>query len=194
MTNVYNADFLNRYPEDQPGEYEEDDGTMPENINSLGRAVIGHKIVSAEIVESTAEILESFPDGEWVNYSFRNAKTLFQITLDNGQIAYLANTADCCAYTVLEAFWLDPESVNHIIMGVGSTEGYTTWHVYADYGDILRLQVGWSCGNPFYYGYGFDVKVVTPEPKGDVPGVALILMATGEVRWAQVTGPEVEEG
>jgi hypothetical protein len=23
----------------------------------------------------------------------------------------------------------------------------------------MGLKVGWSCGNPFYYGYGFDIAV-----------------------------------
>lgn len=27
-------------------------------------------------------------------------------------------------------------------------------------GDVMELEVGWSCGNPFYYGYGFSINVV----------------------------------
>ena len=45
-------------------------------------------------------------------------------------------------------------------MGVGTTGEYTRWHIYADLGDVLELTVGWSCGNPFYYGYGFYIDVV----------------------------------
>ena len=82
------------------------------------------------------------------------------ITLDDGTEVRLKNTDDCCAYTELEAFLLHPEKVDHIIMGVGTTEEYSRWHIYADHGDILELTVGWSCGNPFYYGYGFDIDVV----------------------------------
>ena len=44
-------------------------------------------------------------------------------------------------------------------MGVGTTDGFTRWHIYADMGDVLELEVGWSCGNPFYYGYGFNITV-----------------------------------
>lgn len=66
---------------------------------------------------------------------------------------------DCCAYTNLDAFLLNPELVDHIITGVGTTDAYQTWHIYCDLGDVLKLDVGWSCGNPFYYGYGFDIKV-----------------------------------
>jgi len=49
-------------------------------------------------------------------------------------------------------------------MGVGTTAQYQTWHIYADWGDVLKLEVGWSCGNPFYYGYGFDIDVVEVSP------------------------------
>ena len=81
-------------------------------------------------------------------------------TLDNGKQVSLRNTDDCCAYTELTAFFLDPASVDHMILGVGTTDGYQTWHIYADFGDIMRLKVDWSCGNPFYYGYGFDIDVI----------------------------------
>jgi hypothetical protein len=71
----------------------------------------------------------------------------------------LVGNGDCCAYTELESFLLHPELVDHIITGVGTTDGYNTWHIYADIGDVLELSVGWSSGNPFYYGYGFDIQV-----------------------------------
>ncbi|AXQ62901.1 hypothetical protein SEA_ANGELIQUE_70 [Gordonia phage Angelique] len=32
-------------------------------------------------------------------------------------------------------------------------------HIFADLGDIIELDVEWSEGNPFYYGYGFDIYV-----------------------------------
>ena len=46
-----------------------------------------------------------------------------------------------------------------MITGVGTTDGYTTWHIYADMGDVLELSVGWSCGNPFYYAFRFHITV-----------------------------------
>lgn len=82
------------------------------------------------------------------------------ITLDNGEKVLLADTSDCCAYTSLESFLLHPERVDHIITGVGTTDKYQRWHIYADLGDVLELEVGWSAGNPFYYGYGFDIHVI----------------------------------
>lgn len=123
----------------------EDDGTMPDNVDGLREAVIGHRIVSAEREQTRHP------------YGYR-AEALV-LTLDNGRSVTLHNTDDCCAYTELESFLLHPERVDHIITGVGTTDGYTTWHIFADMGDVLELSVGWSCGNPFYYGYGFDIRV-----------------------------------
>jgi hypothetical protein len=117
---------------------EDDDGTMVANVAALRQEVVGHKIASAELVKGT-----------------------FVIELDDGRRVSLRNTDDCCAHTELESFLLNPELVDHIITGVGTTDGYTTWHVFADMGDVLKLSVGWSCGNPFYYGYGFDIIVAS---------------------------------
>jgi len=118
----------------------DDDGTMVESLTALTDAVIGHKIISAE---RTGE-------SSW---------SPFIITLDDGRKVQMTGNGDCCAYTDLESFLLHPELVDHAITGVGTTDGYTKWHIYADLGDVLELEVGWSCGNPFYYGYGFDIAV-----------------------------------
>jgi hypothetical protein len=137
-----------RYPQEVLDPNWQDDGVMPENVATLAGHVVGHRIVSAEQREVPSP------------YSWESRRMSFVLTLDNGKQVVMRNTDDCCAYTELESFFLDPASVDHVIMGVGTTEEYTVWHVYADYGDILRLQVGWSCGNPFYYGYGFDIHVM----------------------------------
>lgn len=133
-----------RYPEETL-DSNDDDGTMPGNVAELAEAVVGRRIVSAE--KATVE-----------GRSWGTASGLV-LTLDDGSKVEMADTDDCCAYTALDSFLLDPNSVDHVIAGVGTTEGYTTWHIYADYGDILKLEIGWSCGNPFYYGYGFDIRV-----------------------------------
>jgi hypothetical protein len=127
-----------------------DDGTIVENVEKLESSVIGRRIVSAERQQIKSR-------GSY----WRTGSTVFVITLDNGDQVQLFDTADCCAYTTLENFLLHPQSVDHVILGVGTTEKYTTWHIYADFGDILALEVDWSCGNPFYYGYGFDINVVS---------------------------------
>lgn len=134
MTNVDDKQFSG-YPTETL-DSDDDDGTMPSNVAALADEVVGHKIVAAE--QQGGGIV---------------------LTLDNRTEVQMRSSWDCCAYTELAGFFLDPASVDHIITGVGTTEGYTVWHVYADYGDILKLQVGWSCGNPFYYGYGFDIEV-----------------------------------
>jgi hypothetical protein len=138
------------YPPEVLDEYNEDDGTMPNNVETLKSAVIGHRIVSAK--------KERVDRGSWYG-----SPEALVITLDNGKRVVLADTDDCCAYTSLEKFLLHPEAVDHIIMGVGTTEGYHKWHIYADFGDVMTLKVGWSCGNPFYYGYGFDILVQDTE-------------------------------
>lgn len=128
---------------------DDDNGTMPANVAELAGHVIGHRIVAA------AE--RDFPN------AWGNVQGALVLTLDDGTEVALHDTNDCCAFTALESFLLDPAAVDHIITGVGTTEGYTVWHIYADWGDILRLEIGWSAGNPFYYGYGFDIHVVPAE-------------------------------
>ncbi len=122
---------------------EEDNGTMPDNVETLRSAVVGRRIVKAEKTKAGGMF-----------------GGMFVLTLDDGTEVRMADTDDCCACTYLDTFLLHPEMIDHVIMGVGTTEEYTRWHIYADLGDILELTVGWSCGNPFYYGYGFDIDVV----------------------------------
>lgn len=126
-----------------------DDGTIVANVNIVRDAVVGHKIVKAEVRELV--------------YLGSQQKPGFVLTLDNGTEVRLFNTDDCCAYTQLDLILLNIHRIEHVIMGVGTTEKYTKWHIYCDYGDVLEMTVGWSCGNPFYYGYGFDIDVVELE-------------------------------
>lgn len=137
MVRAVNA--ANYYPEETLGP-DDDDGTMVDSRDALADAVVGHKIVSVEKTGDSGTI-----------------------TLDNGKRVRLVGTSECCAFTELEAFLLHPEMVDHVIVGVGTTDQYQTWHVYADAGDVLKLTVDWSCGNPFYYGYGFDITVEDGE-------------------------------
>jgi hypothetical protein len=136
-------------------EWEEDNGTMPDNVATLADAVVGHKIVS---VEKNVEIPAGADLPRYFGSSFGT-----QITLDNGKQVYLIDGGDCCAFTELNNFLLHPDKVDHVITGVGTTEGYTKWHIYADFGDVVELDVAWSCGNPFYYAYGFEIVVVDAE-------------------------------
>lgn len=124
---------------------DEDNGTMVGNVDELRQQVVGHRIVSAQW--GTAK--------QW----YGSETKAFIITLDNGKKVKMLNTDDCCAYTDLNKFLVRPDLIDHIITGVGTTNGYTNWHIYADMGDVLELDVNWSPGNAFYYGFGFDIQV-----------------------------------
>lgn len=124
----------------------EDDGTMPENVTALATHVVGHRIVRVD-----RNVPRTTPS--W------SATTGTVLTLDNGKRVMLADTEDCCAHTELEDVTLNLDRIEHVILGVGTTDDYGTWHLYADLGDVMTMKVGWSCGNPFYYGYGFDIQV-----------------------------------
>lgn len=141
------GNITDKYPEEALRE-DHDDGTMPENVQHLREHVVGHKIIKAERVAIDPRARSSA------------SSTALEITLNNGKRVQLVETNDCCAYTEVEDFLLNAEHVDHVITGVGTTEGYDKWHIYADFGDILELDVGWSSGNPFYYGYGFDIAVI----------------------------------
>jgi hypothetical protein len=143
-----NAD---RYPTETLDD-DEDNGTMPDNVAELAEAVVGHRIVSAHTEERKA-----------YDWSWRSEEATV-LTLDNGKRVILLDTGDCCAFTQLESFLLHPERVDPVITGVGTTDGYQKWHIYADYGDIMEMDVAWSAGNPFYYGYGFDIRVEEHSP------------------------------
>lgn len=139
------------YPEEDLslGDYPDDNGTMPENVEWLRDAVVGHKIIKAE--------KQDVPYGDNVHY--RGPYEAFVITLDNGKEVVIRDSSSCCAYTELDNFLLNVENIDHVITGVGTTDGFSTWHIFADLGDVLKLDVDWSSGNPFYYGYGFDIMV-----------------------------------
>jgi len=129
----------------------EDDGTMPQSRDKLEELIIGHKIVR---VDDNRQV-EYDPYG----YGTESVGSGFVITLDNGKQVTMVGIGDCCAYTEIESFLRNVDSVDHVITGVGTTDAFTTWHIYADMGDMLELKVGWSPGNPFYYGYGFSIGI-----------------------------------
>jgi hypothetical protein len=154
--NLFNRDHpeLPVYPVENPNvSYDNnDDGTIVENVENFAKEVVGRRIVSAE--QKTVTTTYSWGDSR---------KDCFELTLDDGTRVQLFDFGDCCAYTYVTDFLLHPESVNHVILGVGTTDEYNVWHIYADFGDIMAMQVEWSCGNPFYYAYGFDIRVVPVE-------------------------------
>lgn len=135
----------NPYPAEELGP-DDDDGTMVDNVATLSAHVVGHRIVEVE-------------RNVTVPARYYGTTTGTALVLDNGKRVVLSDTDDCCAYTQLEDVILNLDKIEHVITGVGTTGGYETWHIYADLGDVVELKVGWSSGNPFYYGYGFDITV-----------------------------------
>lgn len=125
----------------------EDDGTMPDGLAALAEAVVGHRVAKVEQAR------------EGRHWTKDKGEATIRLTLDNGMRVAISETEDCCAYTDIEKVVLHLDRIDHVITGVGTTGGYTTWHIYADLGDVLEFQVGWSCGNPFYYLYGLSVSV-----------------------------------
>lgn len=123
---------------------EGDGQVMSDNVQELRDGVVGHRIIEAG----------------WKNRPYHGPweERVFHIKLDNGKRVILRDTDDCCAYTELQAFLVNVDKIDHIITGVGTTEGYTKWHIFADLGDVLEITVGWSEGSG-YYGYGFSIAV-----------------------------------
>lgn len=138
------------YPPDQLAGYE-DDGTMPDNVKDLENILVGRKIIKAETGKRT-----------YNNGWYETNQEGLILTLDNGKEFIVADTNDCCAYTQLESFLLHPENIDHAITGVETQDGYTKWFILADMNHVLDLNVEWSSGNPFYYGYGFEIAVTEP--------------------------------
>jgi hypothetical protein len=150
-----------RYPVEDLRE-DDEDGIMPANVENLSKEVIGHKIVKVKAF-----------DHEWPKPEFDTELGLYlpsyggiEITLDTGRVVKLANSDDYGASTDLKNFMFNVEKIDHIITGIGTTDGFETWHIYADMGDVLTLKVDWEGGNG-YYAFGFDIAVkdLTEEEK-----------------------------
>lgn len=147
---------MSKYPIETFDDEDSDNGTMPANVEELSRLVVGHRITA---IDWNVRVPAKYGHSRWV--------TATVLTLDNGKQVILEDTDDCCAYTELRNVIHHLDKIDHAITGVGTTNGYTTWHIYADFGDVVELKVGWSSGNPFYYGYGFNIRVrdiLTEEP------------------------------
>lgn len=136
----------------------EDDGTMTRSAEELQKAIVGKKIIAVEkrhFTDAEKEFIKQ-EDGYFLSYLYGFEQTI--LTLSDQTLAVLVEVGDCCAYTSLDAFkLLDTE---HAITGVGTTDGFNTWFIYAEDSVVATADVSWSCGNPFYYGYGFEIKVL----------------------------------
>lgn len=127
-------------------EYDEDCETevMSGGVEELKKNVVGHRIVSVT--------REEVPDA---GYGQSN-RTRF--VLDDGTSVLLYDTDDCCAFTEVESFKF-LEGVDNVITSVETDTGFEKWFIYADRVPVVEMDVSWSPGNPYYYGFGFQVTV-----------------------------------
>jgi hypothetical protein len=155
----YPVEDLTKLPEGANSwDHPEDDGTMPTNVKQLAETVVGHKIVSVEKGPVT------IPDGTEDRFYRYGKGTGLLLTLDDGRKVAMLDSSDCCAFTDIANYVERIAEYPHVITGVGTTDRFTKWHIYGELGDVMGIEVAWSPGNPFYYGYGFDI-VVWDVPK-----------------------------
>lgn len=125
-------------------DYEQE--VMQGSVDVLAENLVGQRIVSVErtnVPEDTRR------------YG-RSQVTVF--TLANGKKVNLYDTDDCCAFTEVESFKF-LENVDNAITRVEASDGFSVWHIYAENIPVATLDVEWSPGNPYYYGFGFEVQV-----------------------------------
>jgi len=129
---------------DNPG-CECDNGTMPEAFENLHKALVGRKIVEVEKVKY---------EGRW-DQGYDDPKALFH--LDDGTVVKVGRINDCCA---LGTFDLEnvPKEINARVMAVEAAEDYSKAFILTE-GPLLTADTTWSPGNPFWYSYGFWVKI-----------------------------------
>lgn len=134
------------YADAKSGPYEVDNGTMPDSLEALKEAVVGHRIVR----------VEEPGGGSW-------SKPALRLTLDDATVVTLITREDCCAYTDITNIVSRIDEVDHIITNVTADGDFEKWHILADMESVLELDVSWSCGNPFYYAYGFEISIERPS-------------------------------
>lgn len=125
----------------------EAEAPLGENLTELNEMLVGQKIVKVEPKDNN-------------NNSYFGTTVL---TLDNGTQVNLRDSGDCCAYTEMENVIQHLPELDHVITNVTADDGYERFHIFADLGEVLELQLSWSEGNPFYYGYGFHIDVTATE-------------------------------
>lgn len=121
-------------------DWDYESGVMREGVTALGEAVIGRRIVNAE------------KRGYWDAV----------LTLDDGTEVTVHGDSDCCAYTQVESLKFLAD-VDNVITRVEVDEEFETWHVYAESVPVVTLDVAWSPGNPYYYGFGFEIRVANKK-------------------------------
>lgn len=124
------------------------DDYLDENLADLRDAVVGHRIVKAEMRTVHSDLGRY---GAYDEYGL-------VITLDNGKEVVMCDTSDCCAYTGVNSFLMSEGFPNHVITSVRAENNYFEWFILAEGIPVMTLDVGWSEGSG-YYSYGFSISV-----------------------------------
>lgn len=132
-----------------------DDGTdedyeaevMGGSAQELEEAVVGRRILSVEKVGHPRGLYRR--DG-------------IKLSLDDGSTVFVDNTDDCCAFTEVGDFKF-LENTENVITSVTTDKDFNKWFVYAGNAPVLEMDVAWSPGNPYYYGFGFEIRVEKKE-------------------------------
>lgn len=132
--------------DDEDEQYEAE--VMGGSAAELEEAVVGRRILSVEKAKYPASV---YGRGEGI-----------RLALDDGSTVFVANTDDCCAFTEVEDFKF-LENTENVITSVRTDEGFNKWFVYAGNAPVLEMDVAWSPGNPYYYGFGFEIRVEKKE-------------------------------
>lgn len=127
---------------------EDHDEVMCESAEELASLVVGKRIVSATEREYESE-----------RWGFGYKETGLVVTLDDGTEFAIGESSDCCAYTALESFLINPEAVDHVITSVSTENDYQVWRIIADGRDVVKMDVSWSEGSG-YYMYGFEFHTI----------------------------------
>jgi hypothetical protein len=125
---------------------------MGGNAKELQEAIVGHRIVGVDKAKP--------PKDQW----WGRRELAVRLTLDDGREVFIEDTDDCCAFTEVEDFKF-LEGVDNAVTSVTTEDGFSKWFIYADSVPVVDLKVAWSPGNPYYYGFGFNIIIKDVEQK-----------------------------
>lgn len=139
------------YDDESDSDYEAE--VMGDNAKLLESEVVGHRIV---------EVRKGYDYETYWDKSQAHSDSGVTFVLDNGTEVALQSTNDCCAYTDVRDFEFLTKTDN-VVTSVTTQDNFEQWYIYAAEVPVVSLGVDWSPGNPYYYGFGFDIAVKKKE-------------------------------
>ena len=134
------------YEEGYDPEYEAE--VMGDNAKLLESEVVGHRIIDVR--------------EDKYNGGYPVTGSGVTLVLDNGNEIEILATNDCCAYTDVRDFKFLAKTDN-VVTRVETQDNFEQWYIYAAEVPVVSLGVDWSPGNPYYYGFGFNIAVKKKE-------------------------------